>query len=465
MTKKEMFEKMESCGSDGASALHMRSESIQQRQGTSRIPLLKKALKKKSKLLLVTELAVPFNPETGVSDETWNTDNKWRPPYSATFGALYLKSQANENETLKKELMQRAGVSEWDTSDTENFTVQDWTVFIKYRVPRIFTVPVVSINIPVMTNGDFAKDYAVSVARDPMTGEVVGEVPGFLKVNKMFRDKIYEEIKEYDDKVASGELKKTEQQQSEDKSAIRGQNPVSDDHPSNWVEIIEIPVTNQYKISDDINTVSITAEDVKSLQVLSRKAKNITTTLDSYKNGEYSRFDKYFDFYEMDMGCPVEGDADSKRGKMTIGKDTKYEKPSFPIFEYEDANKIISAVREFLDNDDNLENKVRRSMFIAPYTEETENQLYASLETVLDIAQDPFMTKKVLLENTEVITLAFGNKGMELIDEIDAGISTVPEGQLDVKEAIALTQSYDLGSSEFVDDVELCDVELEQLEV
>ena len=60
MTYEEMMEKMAQVGSDGGSALHMRSEDLQHKVKVKSIPRLKNALKKKSKLLLDAELAFPF---------------------------------------------------------------------------------------------------------------------------------------------------------------------------------------------------------------------------------------------------------------------------------------------------------------------------------------------------------------------------------------------------------------------
>ena len=137
MTMSEILEKMEKVGSDGSSQLQMRSEDLQHKQMVRRLPLLKNGVKKKSELLLEVELALPFNPETGEADEKFNAKRKYRPPFSATTMALALKEMAGSNEALKNTLMKRAGVSEWDVSDPETFTKADWTVFAKYRVPRV----------------------------------------------------------------------------------------------------------------------------------------------------------------------------------------------------------------------------------------------------------------------------------------------------------------------------------------
>ena len=74
MDLKAMMKKLEEAGCSGGSDFHLRSENIQKKVRVDRIPMLKNALKKKSKLLLTAELALPFNPETGKADETFNSD-------------------------------------------------------------------------------------------------------------------------------------------------------------------------------------------------------------------------------------------------------------------------------------------------------------------------------------------------------------------------------------------------------
>ena len=458
MNRNELLAKMQNVASAGKSQLHMRSEAIQNRQSVKRLPMLKKGLKKKSKLLVIADLAIPFNPESGVEDEQFNVDTKWRPPYSATTVALMLKTMADTNEALKKTLMRRAGLEEWDTSDVENLNSVDKSIFIKYRVPRIFTVPVVSVNIPAMTKNDFGREYSIDVTTDPMTGEVVGEVPGVLKVNKLFRDKIYLEVQEFQNKVDSGEVKLTEKQVKEQKSDIYKKNPVSDVHPSNWVTIIELPLNAKYELSADVDYAAMTADAVSKKVVLTRLSKGLKDAMNSYVDGSWQKFDKSLDYFEVDMNCPTEGDENSQQGKMLIGKDTKFEKPTNGVDEClntEDLNTVTSAVREYLDSCEGIEEEVRRSMFISPYTEDVEDQIYRSLETVLDIDNDKFLTQDVILANSEVISIAFGGKGDELLDAIDAGVSDAPEGALDEEAAKASAKEYSVADLESDDSFEV----------
>ena len=173
MKTSELMALMEKAGQKGGSELNMRSEDLQKKKRAPRIKMLKKELKKKAKELIVLEIALPFNPATGEEDEMFNPSHKFRPPVSATSAALIIKKYANESAATKERLMKRAGITEWDTSDPDTFTEQDAEVLKKYRVPRLFTINVVSVKIPAITK-DRSRDYAIKVNRDPNTGDIVG---------------------------------------------------------------------------------------------------------------------------------------------------------------------------------------------------------------------------------------------------------------------------------------------------
>lgn len=461
MTTQELFELMESAGQTGGSELCMRSEDLQTKQRAQRIPSLKKDIKKKCKCLLVLEIALPFNPETGESDDTFNRSKKYRPPVSATSAALMIKSLADKCEKTKTTLMKRAGVAEWDTSDYDTFTDTDRTIFLKYRVPRLFSMNVVSVNLPAITK-DRSQDYAISVQRDPLTGNVVGEWPIALKINKLFRDKCYEEIREYEDKIAKGEITHTEDQQSKYKSDIYSKNPVSDDHPANWAEIIEIPLTKTYDISADVQLDAVTCEDIKGLQRNTRYSKKIRTIVEQYLNGDLIKFDTNFDFFEIDMACPQDGDTKTTNGMMQLGQNTTFEKPTEKIGEKSGFENFVSVMRDFLDSDVDIERSIVRSVYVTEYNSALENQLVAALPTVLDL-NDPYCTESVILANKDIIGLAFGEEGFDLIEDIDAGVSNKESGKLDETAAKQESKTYDLNSQEFTDDsnVELVEVELD----
>ena len=357
--------------------------------------------------------------------------------------------------------MKQAGVTSWDTSDTDTFTDEDRTIFSKYRVPRLFSMNVVTVNIPAITK-DFSRDYAIKVDRDPKTGELVGEPPIVLKINKLFNNKIYEQIQHLEDQCASGEINLTDEQKKTRKRDIYSTNPVSDDHPVNWAEIIELPLTANFAINADVNVASLTAEDVKPLVVNSRYSKKLHDKVTSYMTGELVVFDRYFDFFEMDMNCPTDGDEQTKEGKMQIGLNTTFDNPVYKLTDLPECETIKSAVREYLDSDLDIEKEILRSIYVSEYSEDLEQQLIKALPTVFDL-DDDFCTTEVLKANKDIISLAFGDEGLTLIEEADAGVSDKASGVLDEAASKQEAKQYDLNSAEFQDGsgVDLSEIDME----
>ena len=119
------LKELQESGTDGTSRYNLRNENEQTKERVGSIPKLKKEKKKKSKLLIPVELAIPFNPTTGKADDTYNPDKKFRPQLAPTTVGLMLKGYADSNEDVKQTFMDKAGVDNWDTSDHEHLTADD----------------------------------------------------------------------------------------------------------------------------------------------------------------------------------------------------------------------------------------------------------------------------------------------------------------------------------------------------
>lgn len=459
MTMKELKQKMTDAGSDGSSKLHLRSEDLQQKFRVERIPRLKNGLKKAARILLEAEIALPFDPETGESDPNgFNSHNKYRPPFSATTTALALKQAANENEKLKTTLMNRAGIEEWDTANFSEFTADDWIIFKKYRVPRIFSLIVTHITIPAMTSSKYGMNYAVTVERDS-EGNPVGEVPGFLVANKFFRDRAYEELAAYNKSLESGECKDDDKVQKEHSMGIFNNIPVTEDIPANFVRLFELPLDTDYKISSDVKMNGVTKESIKDFEVLSNYKKKLRVGVESYLETNWKEFDNFFDFFEMDQICPTTGDDSSDKGKAQIGQDTKFDRPTIPLDSHKHyadgktTERLVAAIREYIDNDVNVEERVRRSMRVPVYDETVEDKLYQTLSTVINLHGDEYITQEVIKSNQQFLRSVFPDEADELIEEVDAGISEKEVGALDSEDASKIKGTYDLSDDEFNDDL------------
>ena len=294
MTLEAYLKGLQDKGENGTSKHKLRNENLQEKHRVARIQRLKKEKKKKSKLVLFAELAFPFNPTTGEADDVYGPDSKFRPEVTPTEAALMMKGYAHENAALKESLMRRAGVDNWDTSAVDQFTDDDKVIFKRYRVPSLYTFPVVNINIPVMTK-DFARDYLIKIDRDPMTGEVLGDVPVALQANRFFRSMAFEESQELDKMIEEKKIELTETQVKEKKRAIWGRVPVSDDHPVNYAIVVELPLSNTYDL-DDIKLSAVTPEEVKNLLRITKYSSGLKDAMQKYLHGDWIKYDKYFDF-------------------------------------------------------------------------------------------------------------------------------------------------------------------------
>lgn len=449
----EYLKEMGDNGGNGTSRFNLRNENEQVKSRVASIARLKKEKKKKAKLLVVMELAIPFNPTTGKADDIYNADKKFRPQMSATSVALMLKQEASVNEAVKEAFMNRAGVDSWDLSQPEVLTNADKIIFSKYRVPSVYTFPVVNINIPVMTK-DFGRDYLIKVTRDPMTNQIVGDKPLAIRANEFFRDIAYEEYSELQDKIASGEVSYTEKQRKELASKIFGSVPVSDDHPVNFIIAMEMPLDNRYGLSETYSKDEFDTAALKKSLVQFKRSKKIDESIKKYVSGEWAKFDKHFDFIEIDMACPTEGET-----PMEIGKDTEYEKPTTTLDETNYNDLIEGVFREYLDAEADLETIMINSVRIASYDDTVESQLCSSLGTMVD-SDNKYITKAVIERHREFITIALGDVGSELLLSVEMDDEDRASGSLDSDKAAEIAKTISLDAALEDDSDELLDLEV-----
>ena len=461
MSIEELLKELQENGKDATSEFKLRNEDIQTKQGTTRIPKIKKEVKKKHKLLLPLELALPFNPVTGVADDTYNPQSKFRPIMSATKVALMLKELANRNEATKKTLMSRAGVDQWDTSDVSVLTEEDKAIFKRYRVPVIYTLPVVRVNIPVLT-GDYGRDYILDVERDEITGNLVdpGNEPLVLQANRFFRDLAYVEVQDYQAKLDSGELNDTEKVQKETKSKIYGKNPVSDDHPSNWLICLDLPMVNNYHLDTDMVDYSgMTTADLKKCLGVLKYNKAIKDSVSKYLSGEWLKYDRYFDYFEIDMCCPAEGNTPAE-----IGLSTTYEKPTEELLSCEQYEKVNKCFTEYLNDRADVEKIFLASVRISNYDDSVERALSTALSSVINL-DSPWLSTDVIKRHADFLTIVLGDKADTLLLDCemdDSTRSTVAVDEAEAKKDYDLSKMMMEDADDTDDSVAVSEVELLQ---
>lgn len=431
MNLEEYLKELKEAGKDGTSMYNLRNESVQLKNRVASIRRFKKELKKKSKLCIAMELAIPFDPLTGTATETYNADKKFRPHKTATSVALMIKAMAAQNEEVKQIYMQKAGVTEWDTSDISTFTDTDRAIFIRYRVPSVYTFPVVTVDIPAMT-GEYSRDYMINIKRDPITGQVIGKKPIVLQAFDFFRSVCFEEVQSLTDDRNKGKITLTEKQFKEKRSDIWGKNPIRDDHPANYIVAVELPMNTQYSLDSTYPDLNVDA--FKDLLVYTKETKSLRISIDKYQSGEWSKFDKHFDYVEVDVVCPAEGATPAE-----IGQGTTYEKPSSTLDNELDLAKFDSIFTEYFDSTDEMENIMINSVRISKYDESVEALLCSALPSIIDV-ESPFLTKKVIEHNKEFITVALGDTGTELLLDLEIDSGARSEGQLDDAKAAEMSK-------------------------
>lgn len=438
MKFEDLLSELKEKGKDATSEFRLRNEDIQSKDRTARIPKIKKELKKKDKLVIPTELAIPFNPATGEPDDTYNPACKFRPIKSATTVALMLKELANRSEVTKSAFMHRAGVETWDTTNVSELTKEDIAIFRKYRVPVIYTLPVVNIDIPTMT-GNYGRDYTIDVERDPISNALKDpeHEPMVLKANRFFRDLAYEEVADYQKKIDDGILKDTEKVQKDTKSAIFGKNPISDDHPANWLICIDLPLINTYALNTEagVNYAGMSADEVRGTLGIIRLNKQLKEAISKYQSGEWIKFDRYFDYWEVDMSCPTEGSTPAE-----IGQGTTYGYPVEELQSSEYYQQINKAIIDYLDDRQDVEKVFLASVRIAPYDEQVERQLVSALSSAID-TDNKWLTKEVIKRHADFLTIVLGEKGDMLLLDCEMDDDSRADGVLDETKA---KEEYDL---------------------
>jgi hypothetical protein len=455
----------------------IRSETAQNKIKVKRIDKLQKEIKKRSKLFIPVEIAVPFNVFTGEEDETFNKENKYRPALSATSSALALKFLADENPKVKEVLMKKANVPEWDTTPAlvnvpvseenpegtiETLNETDLKIFRLYRFPRIFTLPVVTIKDSRITGRDYGRDYIIKVDRDKDTGRVVGEMPIVLKANQVFNQMAYEEYEHIKLCIESAKkgtpytLKSTLQslkqydfatiiEKDEKKifGAVYDQIPFSSDRPSNNMVIYEIPLSMELKFEDAGMFETLTPEELFKMQRVTAKNKELSIAINKFLDGTYSGSDKHYDFWELDMVCPMT--VDDPTNKMLIGQETRYESPQNRLRDENFSPLVESLVRKALDQTAELEKQFMFSVNLQQCDESVENKI-VELMSRMPLLEATFMTDKVLKSNAEFISSVYGEAGDEKLASVEAGFEKIEEGVLDSTKAHIQAKEYDFNA-------------------
>ena len=434
---------------NGVSTLKLRDESAQQIVKLRRIKRLKGALKKKAKFLPIMETAIPFNPFTGIADKpgamsetgellpVFNASSKYRPQQSRTTVNLFLKEKLNlpECAQAKAVFMSRAGVSEWDTSNTKEYTDEDRAIFAPYRVPRIFSFPAVEIQLKSFTKNknNYPIEYIMDVKLDPVTGEPIGTIPLPLQVEKLLSEMCYAELQVLKDEGIEGEALKSSRAEIFKKKFIK---PLK---ASNYIIGVELKLDPKLKLDPaDIGALNNKAAIMGALSV-AKVSKNNTSNglgdmIDKYQTGELEGLDIYDDFIEVDMSCANTDDPNR------IGFGTGYSAPVNQLAKLP-ANTLADfekALRETIDEAGDWEKIFLKSTMARKYNSDMDEIFLDAVSKSID-PNDKYLTDSVVMGNQEILLKLFPDEMEERINEILLGDE--PE-KIDEAEAKKMSQEF-----------------------
>lgn len=454
---KELLEQLMSGEIKAGSELNIRNEKRQSLKYTKRIPKLKRSKDKLSKLLLLKEIALPFDAFTG-SKEVYTEDYKWRPSMGQASLMLAIKEKCNEDENLKRIYLNKVKLSSWDTSNTKEITAEDRDVFRRLSTLQTFTFSCVKVNIPMFTGSKYPVDYHISVERDPLTGDIIGDLPVPLMINKFFRDLYYEEATVFEEENAKSPSPLNEKDLKEKKKSIYSKNPISQEIRKNFYLAVEVPMKRGNKFQDNYSFEGMTSKDIEPMLVYLTKDDEINKNMNKYFTGEVPSMDLYTDFYEVDMECPSGREVGDS--ELELYKKTSY---NYPIGEkvinvpgFEDFSKALETYRD--DSMKTLETTMTASVKMRKLSSTDEDNLIEAAGKLIDI-DSPYLTKKVIQSNLQFLTLALGDKADALLCQATMGMS--PEGNLNEANAKKENEKYNINAMMDSFDSEFEDVEIE----
>lgn len=436
------------------SALKMRNENAQNKTRAKMYKRIERKQGKMSKLLIPKEIALDFDPRTGDETDEFNADNKFRPVASVTTLALAIKSMASTVPATKERIMQRSGLSSWDLSDLEHITDEDKIAFAPYIYPQIFTLPTINVKLKGISQNAWGRDFIVRVNRDPITGHVVGDAPTLIQANYLYSAMAREEVAVLEESVKNGTVTLTDEQLAEKKRSIySGRVHVSSDRASNYIRCVEIPLDPATcDITSDVKLSCTTPEMVHNMMCLSRFTTELQTTIDKLKNGVWKKYDKYLDFYEVDMVCPAD-----KTDKKEIGMYTRYEKPDTALDTLNGYNEFVKAYIDYVDSENELETIVWTSTGLREFSEDDERRVLACMESDIDV-ESPYLTKNIILANKDIIMRVFGEKGDLMVVAAEGGFSEKADGVSDPSTAQDEAKKYDLSDMVEYDGLEMPEI-------
>lgn len=441
-----------------------------QSRNVQRISRLKNETKKQSRLAILTELALPFDPRDG-SDKVFNNSNKFRPELSCENAIRLYQALAKEVPATKEMLCRRSGLEpdEWVIGDPNEINEMSMRIFKKFRTPIVYSVYAFRCSMRNVTGQQFAKNYSVDVKIDPTTGETIGYTnengefihgePLVAKLAKLLNDLGYEEKRDMEEKVRNKQVQMNEEQLNAFKSQVNTKrSSITSIAPVNYMLCLELPLDDLGNLDKNLANEEWDAKTLLSYMRYVKLNQSVSNGLDKVRSKRYEKFDTAPNFMVMDLNCGNEKDS------LKLYQSTTYDVLQSEFKNEDMFPKINNALNEVYVPETHLEKIAIASTYMSKYSSDLETIMVEALSHPNYLKpDDEFLTKRVVERNEEVLGMIFPEEINEIFIRNDMDMNV--EGNLDeeqslkdgaelAKEAV-MEEDFDEDFDDIEDDVEL----------
>ena len=429
---KEFLESMKENEGAAASRLDLRNEKKQVRLKNQYVPKLSKDKDKCSKLLVLADTAIPFDPFKGETTDFYNPKKKFRPEITIETVIKALKAHFKEvgvEDPGYKKLLEKIDLEELDLTDVEKVTEEEVKAFSKYKVPEMVSLPVMNVLSPTLNNVDFAVPYITNFKRDTeFDGEVILEegekYPEVLRIVELYKQIQIEKHNVWLEENEALDDKKKKRHFGDTLKEV----PISDDYVKNTILAIELPLGSDLRVKD---LSKITVEDLRKAVVHTSYSGDFATRIRDIRTKFKDTRDIYPNFYEVDMTV---GDEDDKALRA---RNAKFVNSEFPLKDCEGFSKFLPVLNEFLDGLSGREEMITSTVarkkinddFIKNFTE------VLALEVPFDTIE-PYLTTNLGKRYGDLLASIYDLKVDNFLCDVatgDAKESTITEEQLKTK--------------------------------
>ena len=422
LSLQEMFASAKSGKIQMHSALGSRDESRQTRQFTTRIQKMKTVCGLNSRMLIMKDIVLPFNPFTGISDDVYNDKRPFRPILLPSQVIGQIKAMCVQDGELKALYKRILGA---EFSEEEGASYDDYLLFKNkgFIKPRITTYDVISVDLKGREGfPEFKVNYTVDSSKlnEERTYDV-SNAPAHHKLAVLFNAICREEWKDQESILKANHA--TDDQITTAKRTVFAKSPISFVKPKNLVPFFFFDIDQEFPDIKEENFMDIE----KYIRYYSYTDKWQTAFEDVAKDPAY---DELIDFYDFTVKTPSSGST-STNGTVYTDEDPNaiYQALSINITDarksiasgsfkgskiselFKPINAVIAAYfinsqnEEMKEDGKGFEQIMALSNRFRPIESVSDNLVSAAHEVFSEsFANSKYFTEKIRKANTEILT-------------------------------------------------------------